>query len=137
MNDLPDEKKDPLKFTPSNFGKEGSPSGGVESEPTLAPREKTAEASSEVAEFEHVSEIPQAEEIQLPSPVITKHDGIIVDNISPSKVRIELPMASDKISEKAKRGMSVITDSAFWLVTFCRRALGLTKSKFTYSPKEV
>lgn len=136
MNDLPKKKKDSLSFTPSGPSKESISTGGVEIEPTPKLKEAVAETLSKDPELEHVSEIPQAEEIQLPQPVKTKSDGVVVSNISPDRVKIELPMTAGKITEKAKKGVSTITNSASWLVAFCRRALNLTKSKFTYSPKE-
>ncbi|MBU1127270.1 hypothetical protein KKF11_02905 [Patescibacteria group bacterium] len=136
MDDLPSKKKDFLNFTPLGQNKEMISAGGVEAEPILKPKETGAETLAETSELESVSEVLQAEEIQLPQPVKTKSDGVVVSNTLPDRVKIELPMTVGKITEKIKKGSGIITNSAFWLIAFCRRALRLTKSRFIYSPKE-
>jgi hypothetical protein len=88
----------------------------------------TPEIPPEVEKVESVA----GAEITLPQPVTDDTGAVIVDNVAPQQVQIDLPLTDDEIVGALKLKL---TYSLRWLAEWCRRLLKIFGGKFIYKLK--
>lgn len=80
------------------------------------------------AQIEHLETIA-GEEISLPQPVTDDGGRVIMDNVSPQRVVITLPLTEEEINQALH--LKIIY-SLRWLVEWSKRLLKIIKGKFLY-----
>lgn len=106
--------------------KEGIGSLFKEGEPYLAEK-RDFEPPAEVKEW--VSEVKEAEEIDLPQPIKDDFGAILLESAMPSKPQIVLPLTQ----VKTKKGLHhKIADSVRWLAEWCFRLIKMFPKRVHY-----
>lgn len=88
---------------------------------------KEGEIKPEVKDY--ITKVETATEISLPQPVTDDTGQVIVDDVTPKKVKITLPLTE----EEMHRGLHYkIVDSIRWLAEWCLRLVKIAHGKFIY-----
>ena len=91
---------------------------------------KEGEIKPEVKDY--ITKVETAAEIKLPQPVTDDQGQVIVDDVSPKKVVIKLPLTETEM----KRGLHYkIVDSLRWLAEWCLRLVKIAHGKFVFVPR--
>ena len=88
---------------------------------------KEGEIKPEVKDY--LTKVETAAEIDLPQPITDDQGQVVADDVSPKKVKIELPLTEAGMAS----GLHYkITTSFRWLAEWCQRLVKITHGKFVY-----
>lgn len=85
---------------------------------------KEPEPAKEVAEW--VEKVPEKEEIKLPEPIYDQSGQVILDNATPQKPQITLPLDDQGVKSGLKQK---VQDSLRWLAEWCLRIIKMDRWK--------
>lgn len=88
---------------------------------------KEGEVAPEIKDY--ITKVETSEEISLPQPITDDQGQVVLDNVTPKKVVVKLPLTE----EEMRRSLHYkVYDSIRWLAEWCLRLLKIVHGKFIY-----